>query len=101
MVPITYQSIERAYPQSSLAILGQRIDGVIPEFRSVRVVERSEAHAIKSCQPKPGADPQVAIARLFQARNTILRKALVRGPAQDLVTLIQGSNGIGLCRRQP
>src|ERR1700723_2477639 len=52
----------------------------------VALVEQSEAHSIKPNQSIEGGDPDIAIRRLGNAANAVLRQAIVDCP--DVVTVL-------------
>ena len=100
MFTITQQAIRRGDPKRAVRVLGQRIDRVVRQRGSVVFVEDREARAIEPRQPKPGADPQVAIPRLLQRGDAVLRQAVIGGPASDAIRLFLRCVCFA-CRRSP
>src|ERR1051325_1327993 len=99
MVPIADQAVEGGNPKRAVAVFRQGVDRVILQFRRVGPVEDGEAHAIEAGQPKPGAEPQIAVASLLQTGDAILRQALIGGPTHYVKALIGGDAESILRRR--
>ena len=86
-----------ADPQAAVRSFSQRRDAAVAETRRVRTVENREAHAVKPRQPAPGAQPEIAVARLDDRFDRVLRQTVPGQPGVEAV-LSNASGGIEAVR---
>ncbi len=72
-----------ADPQPALAVDEQRADAVVAQARARAAVEHGEIQAVVAHQPFPGGEPQMALRRLCDVAQRVVRQAIARGPYVD------------------
>lgn len=80
-IPVTDQPAARADPQRAGAVFGERGHRVLPERGRVAAAEHGEGDAVEAGEPFLGADPEVAVPRLADRGDDLLRQPLVQLPA--------------------
>src|SRR4029078_11048640 len=83
--PFSEQTLLRADPEAAVVALGDGLDRVLPELRSVPRAVHGEPHAVEAHQPFLGAEPQISVAGLKHGRDGVLRETVARLPGVQTV----------------
>ena len=82
-----------AHPEPSLVVLAQGQDRVLGQLRRVALVEDRKADAVETNQAFLGSEPEIAVARLADGLDGVLRQPLL-GLPDVLYVLGQSLGGI-------
>ena len=80
----------RARPKIALRILIEAGETIAAKAGRIALVEDGEAHAIKARQPIKGGDPEIAIRRLVNGGDDVLRQPGFRRPVIEAVLRLCG-----------
>src|SRR5690242_20399177 len=88
VVLVTEQASTGPNPQASvLFVLGYVVDGIVQHFRRVVMIKDLEAQTVEPRQTLQCANPEIAVARLDQGPDGVLRQTMLGGPLRHPVAV--------------
>jgi hypothetical protein len=87
-------------PQRARAVYQQHADVVAFQFRRIRRVKGREAHAVKPHNAFRRRQPEIAVRRLRDGADAVLRQAVLIRPDELLILTeeAQRADGLACCR---